>query len=483
MFKLYDYQQNLIDQARKQVADGKNVLIVSPPGSGKSVVISEIIRLATTKGGRVLFLVHRKELIEQITGSLTKHGVNLSQVDLLTVGKAKNRLDILQKPTLIITDESHHSKASTYQAIYDYYSDVTRVGLTATPWRMSGDGYTDTYEVMVEGKSVQWLIDNQRLAPCRYYSALSIDTNKLKTRNGEYTNQSIDEAFGKAIYGDIVAEYRKHADGQKAILYAHSLEASKSFSREFQQAGIQSVHVDSKTPPAEREAIMRAFRDGEIQVLCNVDLISEGFDVPDCTVTILCRPTRSLVLFLQQSMRSMRYQPNKTAIILDCVANWQLHGLPYTLHDWSKYFKGGWKRKNKKNTVQAKECPDCGALWPLAQVTCELCQYDFGEQERKEKARLDAVLEEIRQEELNNKRLASYRYGSDPEMNWKIAKAKTKVTGKGRALYKLLFFYVDNHKYQISDEELMRITGTSPYNYKIAREWVQKQKRKIITRY
>ena len=478
MFKLFDYQLDLIDRARKQIAD-KNVMIVSPPGSGKSVVISEIIKRATEKGGKVLFLVHRKELIEQITGSLIRHEVNLSHVDLLTVGKAKNRLSVIQKPTLIITDEGHHGKASTYQAIYNYFEDVPRLGFTATAWRMNGDGFTDTYDVMVEGKSVQWLIDNQRLANYRYYSLLSsIDTSKLKTRNGEYTSQSIDEAFGKAIYGNVVKEYRQHADGQKAILYAHSIEASRSFSDEFNQAGIVSVHVDSKTPKIERERVMQAFRDGEIQVLCNVDLISEGFDVPDCTVTILCRPTKSLVLFLQQSMRSMRYQPNKKAIILDHVGNYKIHGLPDTPHDWNEYFVGGWKKKNNKtNEVKFKECPECSACYPLTVKICEICGYDFQLADKAEKKKVEAELELIKKQEFQIAQLASKKFGKDLKQNWKIAQARVEYEGKGKPLYKLLYFYIKSDWAEATMSELSEVTGKSEKEIYTAKNWLEKRLR------
>ena len=324
------------------------------------------------------------------------------------------------------------------------------------------------------------MIDNQRLANCRYYSLLSIDTSKLKTRNGEYTSQSIDEAFGKAIYGNVVKEYRQRADGQKAILYAHSIEASKSFSNEFNQAGIVSVHVDSKTPKIERERIMQAFRDGEIQVLCNVDLISEGFDVPDCSVTILCRPTKSLVLYLQQSMRSMRYQPDKTAIIIDCVVNWQIHGLPYTPHNWQEYFQGGWKKARKtENTIQAKQCPDCSAMWPLNQSVCDMCGYSFGERDQDEKERIEAELVEIKQKEFQQARLAEQKFGKSLVKNWEIAKARANIKG-GKPLYKLLFYYAGT---DVPDEDIIRITGVSSKEYYRALQWVKKLKNKIITRY
>ena len=126
----------------------------------------------------------------------------------------------------------------------------------------------------------------------------------------------------------------------KTILYAHSVEASKNIAEQFRNAGIYAEHADAKTSAVKRNEIMMNFKSGIIKVLCNVDLISEGFDVPDCTCVILARPTDSLVLFMQQAMRSMRYQPNKKALIIDHVGNYARHGLPDTPHDWNKYFKG-----------------------------------------------------------------------------------------------------------------------------------------------
>lgn len=477
MFKLFDYQLDLIDRARKQIAD-KNVMIVSPPGSGKSVIISEIAKSATKRNGHVLFLVHRKELIDQITNSFKFHEVDMSKVDLLTVGKAKNRLDELTKPTLIITDEGHHGKANTYQMIYDYFSDVPRLGFTATPWRLSGDGFTDTYEVMIEGQTVEWLINNHNLAPYNYYSVLSIDTDKLKIQNGDYSNKSIDDALGKSIFGDVAQEYIKRANGQKAILYAHSVEASQAFAKEFQTLGINAVHADAKTPKAERDKIMQDFREGKIQIICNVDLISEGFDVPDCTVTILCRPTKSLVLHLQQSMRSMRYRPDKLAIILDHVGNYKIHGLPDTPHDWNKYFIGGWKKKNNKtNEVKFKECPKCSACYPLTVKICEMCGYDFQLADKAEKEKVEAELELIKKQEFQTAQLASKKFGKDLKQNWKIAQARVEYEGKGKPLYKLLYFYIMSDWAEVTMSELSEVTGKSEKEIYTAKNWLEKRLR------
>ena len=407
-FNLYDYQTELVIKARKSLTTGhKGVLIQSPPGSGKSVVIAEIARLTTDKGNRVMFLVHRKELVEQITETFKANEVDLDLCTIMTVTKVANRLTLLPKPSLIITDETHHSRAKTYRNIYDYYSDVPRLGFTATPWRMSGKGFEDIYSEMVEGKSVKWLIENNRLAPYEYYSIPEADIGKLqKSSTGDYTNKSIEKALKSTIFGDVVENYVKVASGQKTILYAHSIEYSQKFADEFKGAGIKAVHVDSKTPSAERDEIMNDFRNGKIKVLCNVDLISEGFDVPDCTCVIMARPTDSLVLYLQQSMRCMRYQPNKTATIIDHVANYTRHFLPDTDRTWN--LKGFDKKRKKQqrneNEIAIKECPNCFGVMESKSLIendfhCPYCNFKI-EVIKADKEVIDATLSKLDSDSL-----------------------------------------------------------------------------------
>ena len=406
-FDLYDYQTELVTKARKSLTKGhKGVLIQSPPGSGKSVVIAEIARLTTDKGNRVMFLVHRKELVEQITETFKANEVDLDLCTIMTVTKVANRLELLPKPNLIITDETHHSRAKTYRNIYDYYSNVPRLGFTATPWRMSGKGFEDIYSEMVEGKSVKWLIENNRLAPYEYYSIPEADIGKLqKSSTGDYTNKSIEKALKSTIFGDVVKNYVKVASGQKTILYAHSIEYSEKFADEFKGAGIKAVHVDSKTPSTERDEIMNDFRNGKIKVLCNVDLISEGFDVPDCTCVIMARPTDSLVLYLQQSMRCMRYQPNKTATIIDHVANYTRHFLPDTDRTWNlKGFEKKRKKQQSENEIVIKECPNCFGVMESKSLIendfhCPYCNFKI-EVIKADKEIVDAELTKLNTQQL-----------------------------------------------------------------------------------
>lgn len=378
MFKLYDYQQRIVDETRSKLRqENKGVLIVSPPGSGKSVIIGEIARLATLKGSRVLFTVHRQELVDQITDTFNKMNVNPNLRTIMTVGKVKHRLSELPKPNLIIVDESQHTRAKTYTDILDYYDNVPRLGFSGSPWRMNGQGFDDIYPAMVEGPSVKWLIDNYHLAPFTYYAPQTLEG--FKKHNGEYDKKSVDEVLGSKIFGDAVSSYLSNANGKQAILYAHSVEYSKQYAMAFKEAGVNAASVDGKTPKAERNQIINDFRCGKLKVLCNNDLISEGFDVPNCEVVIMCRPTASLVLYLQQSMRCMRYVDGKQAMIIDHVGNYVRFGLPDDDREWSL------TGRNSKGKIDAPDihtcqccyqvfydwtadnrCPYCGELKPEA---------------------------------------------------------------------------------------------------------------------
>ena len=381
MYRLFDYQQKLVDQARDALAQGnKGVLIVSPPGSGKSIVISEIARLTVKKGGHVLFFVHRQELVKQIKDSFKQQGVDLNRCTIMTVGKVANRLKILPKPNLIIVDESQHSRAKTYRKIFDYYSDVPRLGFTGSPWRLSGKGFKDIYSAMIEGPTTKWLIEHHKLAPFTVYGYQLGNKDLLKkSSTGDYTSKSMDDFTKSIIHGDIVKSWLKFAKDRKTIIYCHSTSFSKIVAQEFRNAGISAVHADAKTPSNERNRIMDSFRQGRIKVLCNVDLVSEGFNVPDCSCVVLLRPTESLVVYLQQSMRCMRYQSGKRAIIIDQVGNFERFGLPDSDYKWSLEDRSKHPQKEGA-TVDGpaiKTCPECFAVIEASDVTCPVCGHDF----------------------------------------------------------------------------------------------------------
>lgn len=394
MKQLRVYQKNLINDVRQTYLQGyKSPCIVSPCGSGKSVMISEIAKKTTSKGNRVLFLVHRKELKDQIANTFKWWGVNMDYVEIGMVQTIVRRLEKTIKPNLIITDENHHSLANSYKKIYEYFPNARLVGFTATPVRLNGGGLGEINDILVEGPTVTELISWGYLAPFKYYAPEIIDTSKLKIRRGEYVSKDVENLFkNKAIWGDIIKHYRKLSEGKQAICYCSSIKQSIDMAKEFNNAGIEARHIDGKTPKKERDSIIDDFREGKILILTNVDIVGEGFDVPDCNTVILLRPTQSLSLYIQQSMRGMRFKEGKTAIIIDHVGNVGRFGTPDMEREWSLEPKKGSNSTVKEEnpvkqclecfyTVQrnTKICPECGAEFTVEEMDVEEIESDLVE--------------------------------------------------------------------------------------------------------
>ena len=403
--KLREYQSDLIDDIREAIIEGHMAIVaVLGCGGGKSVIQAEIARMATNKGNRVLFLVHRKELCEQITRTFTAQGVDMELCSVSMVQTVSRHIDRIKPPKVIITDEAHHSTANTYMKIYNAFPDALRLGFTATPCRLGSGGLGEVYGKLITSVSTKWLIDNHFLSPYKYYSVKLADTSGLHVKAGEYKADEIAELMqSKEIYGETVKQWERLAKNKKTIVYCASVEASEMTADEFRTAGYTSYSLDGKTDKKVRESVMERFRNGEITVLCNCDLFGEGLDVPDCECTVLLRPTQSLTLYIQQSMRSMRYMPDKTAIIIDHVGNCYLHGLPDDDREWTLESKA-----KQANTVKIRECPECFAVYPPALKKCPYCGHEaVKEIQRKDKEVVEIDLVEMkRQDDIRNMKYA-----------------------------------------------------------------------------
>lgn len=353
--ELREYQIDLVNRVSKSWKTGhKAPCIVLPCGGGKSVIVAEIAKRTTQNGKRVLFLVHRKELCDQIRNTFTWWGVDMPKCDIMMVQTASRRIEKLQRPTLIITDENHHSKANSYTKIYGKFNDVARVGVTATPVRLDGTGLADVNDDLIIGLKTRDLINMGYLSDYTYYSIPVADLSGVRKRAGEYLATDVADAMSKRkVYGDVLKCYRELANGVQAICYCATVKHSKETAQMFTAAGIKAEHIDGDTPKKERDEIVERFRKGETTILCNVDLISEGFDVPDCGCVIMLRPTESLTLFIQQSMRCMRFKYGKRAIIIDHVANYRRHGLPDSERNWTL------EGIKKKTDDKYRQCPEC----------------------------------------------------------------------------------------------------------------------------
>lgn len=360
---------------------------------GKSVIASEMAKQATLKGNRVLFIVHRRELVTQIEETFIWWGVNMGLCQIGMVQTICRRLNKTEAPTLIITDEFHHGTSKSYRKIYDYFPNAKRIGFTASPIRYGGGGIGDVCDKLVIGVSTKWLIANEYLAPFDYYAPSVADLSGLHVKHGEFVTEEVVSKLNKpAIYGDVIKYYRQLSDGKQAICYCASVEHSKTMSIEFNFAGIKSAHLDGTTLDEERKKIVADFRSGEIKIICNCEILGEGFDVPDCNTSILLRPTKSMVLYIQQSMRCLRYLPGKRAVIIDHVGNVFRFGMPDQDREWSLEPKA--KKESTAPEISVRQCPLCFYTHEPSPI-CPHCGYVYPIKERTIEEKKEARLEKI----------------------------------------------------------------------------------------
>lgn len=382
MFRLRDYQEELIQQVRLSMSKGnKSIIVQSPPRTGKTVTMAEIARLTTRNGKRCLFLVHRKEIINQAMNTFEIQKCDMNLVDFMMVQTAYRRVERLPKYDVIFVDEAHHALAKTYQTVLTAYPNAIKLLFTATPIRTGKRQLDEIADDIVLGKSIQQLTDEGNLAPFKYYSVDYVDKSKLKkSSTGDYTNNSIDDSVSSKIYGDVVKHYRKYADGMQAVLYCYSVESAKEFADIFNNEGISAVEVDGSTPDYLRDDYVERFRNGEIKIMTNVNLFTEGLDLPNVDCVIMVRPTASLALYLQFAMRCLNPREGKEAVIIDHVGNWQRFGLPNEDRNWmdsiiSNEEGAKTKRTKEDNEIKAKQCSTCTQVIPLADIVDNTCPY------------------------------------------------------------------------------------------------------------
>lgn len=418
MIALRDYQQSLIDRIAAEYTSGSpSVCAVAPCGAGKTVMVGWMAGKTALIGKRVLFLVHRRELIEQSDRTFTAMRINhgiisagtaadyTSAVQIGSTQTVARRLNKIQKPDFVVIDEAHHATAGTWRKIIDAFPEALTLGVTATPARLDGNGLGDIFKSLVIGPTVDDLIGRGSLTPYDYYAPPSkVDMKSVHVKFGDYVKSELSAVVDDIdVIGDIVRNYQKLAPGRQAVCYCVSRSHSEHIAAQFTAAGIPAAHVDGETPKAERDQIISDFRNKKLRILCNVDLLGEGFDVPGMDAVILARPTASLTLFIQQSMRPLRPDPdnpNKRAVIIDHVGNCFRHGLPNAPQDWSLESK---TKKKQNRILTLHQCPKCFQVWDTASRTCPYCGYAPPIQER-EVTQQDGILTKIESLELLEKK-------------------------------------------------------------------------------
>ena len=207
-----------------------------------------------------------------------------------------------------------------------------------------------------------------------------IKTQGIKVTAGDFNLKELSQAVAEAdITGDLVPMWKKYADGKKTVLFAVDIAHSKECAKAFTDAGISAEHIDGKTPAKERDAILERFRTGKTLVLCNCNIVTEGFDVPTIEAIQCVRPTLSLVFYLQMFGRALRPSPGKEyAVFIDHTNNWGVHGLPDKAQEWSLEPKPQKEPKSQKTSAFTQECPSCSHIFqPLSSEINEIVGYSL----------------------------------------------------------------------------------------------------------
>ena len=220
---------------------------------------------------------------------------------------SKHYDEIEEEPGMIVIDEAHHALAKTYKEMWERFPNAMFLGLTATPCRLNGKGFTDLFDVLVQSWSVPEFISKGRLATYDFVSIKSdgvtqrlIDSLQKRGADGDYQNKEMDRLLNKKP--SIERLYRsleEYGKDRKGIVYAINIDHARKITKLYQENGVKAIAIDSKTPATERQQDIEAFKKGDIQVLVNVDIFSEGFDCPDVEFVQLARPSLSLAKYLQ----------------------------------------------------------------------------------------------------------------------------------------------------------------------------------------
>ena len=373
------YQADAVPLLRAAVREHGSVVYVLPTGAGKTHVAAMVARLAAKRDSRVMFLVHRRELVRQAVATLRRAVPGMSigieaagwpsmpwamllVGSIPTVVKRPWLADQLASVRLLIIDEAHHCRAASWEKVIGMWPLAKRIGLTATPERLDSKGVGQHFGTMVVGPSIPELVLAGHLAPTRVIRIpLKVQLEGIRrNRTGEI--RAADQA--RIITGKVVAacadSYMTYARGRRAIFFGINRMHSERVCEQLRARGVSAAHLDGDDPHPRRDRVLREFGTGGVSFLGNCDLVSEGLDVPECDCVILGAPTRSITRYLQAAGRGMRPGPDKELLVIDAAGISHDLGLPDEVREWSLedglIEKDRGKSKPKPRTCERKEC-------------------------------------------------------------------------------------------------------------------------------
>ena len=373
--KLFDYQEDMKERIEKALRLHRSVMAQMPTGTGKTYLLTAVIDsfVSNNPMEKVWIVAHRRELVSQIDETVRKfHSYSASNTSTLLLSVKAMSIqwlmrhydEIEEEPGMIVIDEAHHALAKTYKEMWERFPKAKFLGLTATPCRLNGKGFTDLFDVLVQSWSVPEFISKGRLATYDFVSIKSdgvtqrlIDSLQKRGADGDYQNKEMDMLLNKKPSIErLYQSLEEFGKDRKGIVYAINISHAQKITKLYQEHGVKAIAIDSKTPATERQQDIEAFKKGDIQVLVNVDIFSEGFDCPDVEFVQLARPTLSLAKYLQMVGRGLRVaKGKKNCVIIDNVGLYRVFGLPSQVWNWNAMFEGKLKIGKKKETPKKSE--------------------------------------------------------------------------------------------------------------------------------
>ena len=348
-------------------------------------------------GHSVLCLVHRKEILEQFAATMRGAGLEL-ELGLISPDHSPTPWAPMQvasifslvkrrpgiKPAVIFVDEAHHVRASTWDKVLARYPAAKIIGMTATPRRLDGLGLGRHFEVMHTGPSIRELVAQQYLAPLRTLSVPAGFNDVRISKGNDFVRSELAKQVNERTVARGASAYVKHALGKRALFFGLNVKHSEMVAAELRSYGVKAAHVDAQTPKYARNRLFEEFRDGRLDVVCNVDLVSEGFDMPDCECVIDGQPTMSLARYKQKAGRAMRPYPDdptREKLFIDTANNYRLHGEPGDPHDWS--LEDEIDENAQRNVVKKPQgaalrtCKQCMTVFRPPERHCPACGTEY----------------------------------------------------------------------------------------------------------
>ena len=406
MIELRDYQKDLLERVQKSLEPDKaRVMMQLPTGGGKTVIAAHLLSSHLTGGRKAVWLTHRKELAYQTDRRLTEtagiladsdksgwivgtsapamaHGVKILMAQ--TVSRRIAKSDVWSRynaDDLMVIDEAHHATARGWELAMKYWPGRI-VGMTATPWRLSyKEGFEHLFGGLICGPQVADLQSERSLCKAQ---VLVPDADQLIQggrigSTGDYTESGIERANDDrpiVMTAGALRFWQRHAQERQSIVYAVSKRHTRNIVDVFKEAGVSAELILGDTNPVERAETIAKFDNGDLKVLVNVAVATEGFDLPDASCVVIARPTESLALYLQMVGRGLRPKPDGgDCVILDLAGNSLKHGLPEDHREWTLAPR---IRTSGFGEAPVVICDYCNIASPAGSHNCQSCGKSLG---------------------------------------------------------------------------------------------------------